>query len=141
MRIKEAIEGLEHLTVSAYESYWGTALWSSTDDRGDPMDRDYGIENVDCETLKKQAIECNSFLQRLVEEKLLERALEYACLDHILHDFWLTRNHHGAGFWDGDYRCKDGSEDIGEDLTKIAQEFKEIDLYVADDDGLIFAYP
>ena len=24
------------------------------------------------------------------------------------HDFWLTRNRHGAGFWDGDWKTEDG---------------------------------
>ncbi len=36
-------------------------------------------------------------------------------------DFWLTRNRHGAGFWDGDY--PDG---IGERLSDIAHGFGEV---------------
>jgi hypothetical protein len=47
------------------------------------------------------------------------------------HDFWLTRNHHGAGFWDGDW--SDGS-DV---LTEIAEAFGESDMYLGDD-GLIY---
>lgn len=44
------------------------------------------------------------------------------------HDFWLTRNHHGAGFWDGDYPKLDGDA-----LTVAAHKFPQIDLYLGDD--------
>ena len=47
------------------------------------------------------------------------------------HDFWLTRNHHGAGFWDRGYG------EIGDKLTEIAHGFGESDLYLGDD-GLIY---
>lgn len=36
-------------------------------------------------------------------------------------DFYLTRNGHGAGFWDGDY-----PDEIGEKLTEMAHSFGEI---------------
>ncbi|MCU9611740.1 hypothetical protein OEK97_27930, partial [Escherichia coli] len=44
------------------------------------------------------------------------------------HDFWLTHNGHGAGFWDGDW-----PEPFATQLTNAANEFNEIDLYVGDD--------
>ena len=47
------------------------------------------------------------------------------------HDFWLTRNREGAGFWDGFW-----GED-GDTLTELAQEFPEVDVYVGDD-GLLY---
>ena len=55
--------------------------------------------------------------------------------DHIGHDFWLTRNGHGAGFWDGDYRDRDAGEDYGDQLTSIVKaNFAECDVW-ADGDG------
>ena len=48
--------------------------------------------------------------------------------DHVGHNFWLTRNHHGTGFWD-----RELGED-GDKLTDIAQSFGEVSLFV-DDDG------
>ncbi len=39
----------------------------------------------------------------------------------IGHDFYLTRNHHGAGFWDR------GLGERGESLTKLAHTFGETD--------------
>lgn len=55
----------------------------------------------------------------------------YECLGYgpvqAGHDFWLTRNGHGAGFWDRDL----GS--VGDALTAAAHVWGPIDLYVGDD--------
>lgn len=49
------------------------------------------------------------------------------------HDFWLTRNGHGAGFWDGDW-----PEPYAAQLTAAAKAFGEITLYAGDDGRLRF---
>lgn len=49
------------------------------------------------------------------------------------HDFWLTRNHHGAGFWDRGY-----PDAIGNALTEAAHKAGERDLYVGDD-GMVYS--
>jgi hypothetical protein len=54
-------------------------------------------------------------------------------MDYAGHDFWLTRNHHGCGFWDR------GLGELGDQLTKASQQFDEIDLYVGDDGKLYFS--
>lgn len=46
-------------------------------------------------------------------------------------DLWLTRNNHGAGFWDGDW------PETGDQLTQIAQGMGEISL-VRGSNGLLF---
>jgi hypothetical protein len=48
------------------------------------------------------------------------------------HDFWLTRNGHGAGFWDGDW-----PEPYASELTRVAKEFGGYSLYLGDY-GLIY---
>jgi len=48
----------------------------------------------------------------------------------IGHDFWLTRNGHGTGFWDRDLG------DVGEKLSKIATSMGEKNLFW-DDEGKI----
>ena len=50
------------------------------------------------------------------------------------HDFWLTRNRSGAGFWDRDY-----SKDISKGLTDAAHSFGETDLYAGDFGWLYFS--
>lgn len=47
------------------------------------------------------------------------------------YDFWLTRNSHGAGFWDRDLGA------LGDRLTAIAEQMSGRDLYVGDD-GLVY---
>jgi hypothetical protein len=47
------------------------------------------------------------------------------------HDFWLTREGHGAGFWDGDY-----PEPQATRLTKASKAYGGFDLYIGDD-GMI----
>ena len=48
------------------------------------------------------------------------------------HDFWLTRNGHGAGFWDGDWPEPDASY-----LEARSDTFGNVDLYRGDD-GLLY---
>lgn len=45
-------------------------------------------------------------------------------------DFWLTRNGHGAGFWDR------GLGELGERLSKAAKAFGGSDLYIGDNEGI-----
>lgn len=53
--------------------------------------------------------------------------------EDIGHDLWLTRNGHGAGFWDR------GLGDVGDILTNIAQKMGPKDLYLGDDGQLYFS--
>jgi len=48
------------------------------------------------------------------------------------HDFWLTRNHHGAGFWDRGYH-----EAVSKRLTDAAHAAGSRSLYLGDD-GLLY---
>ncbi|KKL49145.1 hypothetical protein LCGC14_2318420, partial [marine sediment metagenome] len=49
------------------------------------------------------------------------------------HDFWLTRNGHGAGFWDGDW-----PEPAAICLTKASKQFGAVDILVGDNGTLYF---
>ena len=87
-----------------------------------------GFELLAPETLKIIIADCNAFRTR-VNQLLLATG---ANLSQNGHDFWPTRNRHGAGFWDRGYG------DIGGALTRAAHSFGEFSLYVGDD-GLIYA--
>jgi hypothetical protein len=45
------------------------------------------------------------------------------------HDFYLTREHHGAGFWDR------GLGDLGEYLTKVAQTYGSAEMLYPNANG------
>ena len=47
--------------------------------------------------------------------------------DQLAHDWILTRNHHGAGFWDGDW-----IEPIGDHLTVLAHQSGELHVLLCD---------
>lgn len=107
------------------KQYIETALWSSNDpETGEPLDDNYDISDIAPETL-----------ERMVEDA---KAFQGANWSYIAsdpgragHDFWLTRNRHGAGFWDGDW-----PEPAATRLTEDAHAYGSFDLYVGDD-GLI----
>ena len=50
------------------------------------------------------------------------------------HDFWLTRNGHGSGFWDGDW----DHTPYAEALDDLSKSYGTFDTYMGDD-GLIYA--
>src|ERR1700721_3198058 len=86
-------------------SYMESALWSSTDDAGNPMDSAGHDEELADETIVRIKRDCNAFLEKA--EPLFEAY--NSCVDaanqmlmfdrNVPHDFWLTRNGHGCGFW------------------------------------------
>ena len=121
--------------------YMVAALWSSNDTRAGedeprPIDDDKTIEDIDEATRAMMTIDCALFLSgNTFQLRMAMKRDGYGGLDQIGHDFWLTRNHHGAGFWDRP-GLKDGG--LGDALTKAAQEFKEYDLYIGDD-GKVYA--
>ncbi len=106
------------------DAYIYCALWSSTDDDGIYLDG--GNADLPPETLDAMKADCKAFLD--LADELLD--LEYSQAGH---DFWLTRNGHGAGFWDGDW------PEHGDKLTEISKGFGEANLYIGDD-GLIYQF-
>lgn len=120
------------------KAYLGTALWSSTNNLdpngGFPLDNDFDLYDLTDESLKRANQDCEDFLE-MCEEKGI--SLDDFDDEQLGHDFWLTRNGHGAGFWDGDY-----PREIGQALSKIAHSFGSCDLYltVTDEEGKHVAY-
>lgn len=109
-------------------SYLATALWSSTGDDDEPLDKRYGIESFAPEAIEQATRDCAAF------ESQVRAYLDASGQSDARagHDFWLTRNRHGAGFWDGDW-----PDDVADDLTDIAHAFGETDAYIGDD-GLVY---
>lgn len=77
--------------------------------------------------LTKSEADCLAFLNEN------HGLLEVARRDHDYtdrqagHDFWLTRNGHGVGFWDR------GLGTVGDALSEAATAYGTFDLYVGDD--------
>lgn len=105
-------------------AYIVAALWSSIGEDGEPLDGLYTVDDIATDTLADMVADCDDFQAANAAD--IEGKEERAG-----HDFWLTRNRHGAGFWDGDW-----PHDFGQRLTQNAHAYGSSDLYVGDD-GLI----
>lgn len=97
-----------------------------------PAEDNYGTSDIAAETLARMAEDCRAFQRD--NQDLLAQAFdlyshnpEWSHDEQAGHDFWLTRNGHGAGFWDR------GLGDIGRKLADKAHECGSFDLYIGDD--------
>ena len=103
-------------------AYLECALWSTNDEStpsgGCPLDDNYSIEDIDPEMIATAVADCERF------QRDHAALLEGQDLSRAGHDFWLTRNGHGAGFWDGDWG------DLGDALDEACEPYKEINLCV-----------
>ena len=104
-------------------AYLVCALWSSTDDNGDPLSSNYGLDDISPDLAAKAMSDCENFIIANRAD-LLTSGLNNG---QIGYDFWLTRNGHGTGFWDR------GLGKVGDRLTKACKAFPANDFYVGDD--------
>lgn len=75
---------------------------------------------------------CSDFLKQAASLGLLEDYTDTgATWESFGHDLWLTRNSHGAGFWDR------GHGKLGLDLSKLAKALGSASAF-EDNDGLIY---
>lgn len=126
--------------------YVTAALWSTPDDRpGDHpemLDGTFSIEDIAPEAMASIIGDCEEFVEQ--NNATLYEAFAHPDYKRIPdstpeqtagHDFWMTRNGHGVGFWDGDY-----PKEHGEKLTEACEKYGECDLYVGDD-GKLYVSP
>lgn len=115
-----------------FRSYVITAGWSSLDDDGDPIDNDPDWrDRLTPESEVNMARDCLDFLRSFEDDlRAAMRARPDYDLGYAGHDFWLTRNGHGVGFWDR------GLGEIGDRLTEMSRPYGDSDLYFGDDDKL-----
>jgi hypothetical protein len=111
-------------------AYIEAALWSSTAHSPDQPDSDaafdsagYTIEDLAPETFDAMLTECRDFQQQ--QANLL---CDAGSDEQNGHDFWLTRNRHGVGFWDRGYGV------TGRLLTEAVEAAGPRNLYLGDDD-------
>lgn len=126
-------------------AYITAALWSSTDDEGEPLDDTFSVGDLAPESVARIAADCARF-QAENSDALAEAYASDGYADIFSrhsgdceggdiaalagHDFWLTRNGHGCGFWDRNLG------DLGDKLSDAARAFGERGLYVGDDGQL-----
>ena len=117
--------------VSAYVE---AMLWSSTDNAdesgGEPLDANYDESDLAPEAVETIRKDCTAFHDAHAGTwaDQLSVAPHGTEGEQAGHDFWLTRNGHGVGFWDGDWQ-----EPAAGIMTRAAKDFGECDAYIGDD--------
>ena len=108
--------------------YLVTALWSSNDETdpntgGDPLDRNFDISDIDEKSIARAEKDCREFYKQ-AEVLLGKHGVEITDLDPEMlgHDFWLSRNGHGTGFFDADYLDE---KEVRDEMQKLARGFGE----------------
>lgn len=120
--------------------YLTAALWAGVDYDGEPLDDGRDIDDIAVSAVEQAIADCDDF--RSANRVTLNRAYkfyastsrgnEYTPEELAGHDFLLTRNRHGAGFWDR------GMGATGEALTEACRPCGEVNFYVGDD-GKVYA--
>jgi hypothetical protein len=137
----EARPALEREQEAFLQAYITAALWSSTNDEGEPLDAWHDADDLTPDALAKVKLDCSKFYltyRRVIQGEgcpMVERwdgasegqrkAVKAA------HDFWFTRNGYGVGFWDGGWPAEESDK-----LTHGAHQAGEAEIYVGDDGKL-----
>jgi hypothetical protein len=116
-------------------AYAEAALWSSNIFEGDeenpgeregkPFDDYFGIDDLSPDCLKQFEDDCEDFQE--ANKELLEKS--GLSDEQAGQDFWLTRNRHGAGFWDR------GLGEIGKKLSEDAKIYGTVNLWIEEIEG------
>jgi hypothetical protein len=122
-----------------------TILWSSCDDNEIPLDKNYSAKDINQECLNRLYLEYTQFVNSVEKQITAIFGDNWESIDEFYdiiqptenqteHDYIMTRNGHGCGFWDGDWMS--GIADI---LTDAAKSFPKIYATLGDD-GKIYLY-
>jgi hypothetical protein len=121
---------------------------NSADPEPHPYDDNYSVENISPEYVAKVREELSDVVTAhplavrmyLAHRSTRERvAAGFNRVDAVItseyfgHDFYLTREHHGVGFWDR------GLGELGEYLTKIAKSYGSAETLWDNGDGVLNA--
>ena len=100
-------------------------------DCGEDSDVPEGAQFADVAIIEAYAT-CADFLAQAMRAGLWQQWIDAnKTIESFAYDYWLTRNRHGAGFWDR------GLEALGDKLSDMAKIQGSVDAYCGDD-GLIY---
>lgn len=116
-----------------FEAYLEAALFTSMDESdpntgGEPLDKNFSMSDLTVAARTKLRRDAAEFFTEALPILGRARCLykKGTKMEHAGHDFWLTQNGHGAGYWDGDW-----AEPEAHELTELAKSYGEVNLYVS----------
>ncbi len=114
-------------SLSDFAKAYVEAMLFTNCDCGD--DDEFKADRLGTSRLTRKSIaaiarDCDKFQQE--NAATIARVLDHGerDLEGIAHDFWFTRQRHGAGFWEGESRGYPG--DTGDTLDAAAKAFGEV---------------
>ena len=120
-------------------AYLTCALWSSNDESdesgGEPFDANYSLEDIDATAISVADGLCRAWVD-MVGLLPTEGVEIDATPEQIGHDLWLTRNGHGAGFWDRPELY--GSQSLADTFSDAARLLGGLDVALGDDGAIYF---
>lgn len=102
-------------------AYITAAMWTLQDEDGGSCDH-LSVADIAPDTIRQAMDDCRNFQNQQAE------ALTGMDPSQAGHDLWLTRNRHGAGFWDRGH-----PKAVADALTSAAHAYGECDWYIGDD--------
>lgn len=128
-------EGLKQFdALDAFTQGYIEAMFFTETGTGDDAEDDLehaSFAELAPETLERIRRDCADFQEGNANHLGAFKEITGRPIDHAGHDFWLTRNGHGAGFWDR------GAGRIGDTLSSACKIYGGVDLYRGDD-GLLY---
>lgn len=123
--------GIGEDDLTAFErGYVAAAQWLT------PTEDEDGKEGEEAESISAEALveikaECRDFQEANKVDLEEAYTVHGYCEEYAGHDFYLTRNGHGAGFWDR------GLGAVGDRLTKASEPYGSTDNYWVDEEGVL----
>lgn len=124
------------------KGYLEAALWTEEERLKDEYENEFNYsDEIDLGSFSVDDLDDNSKIQAYIDINrfiwdsgvdAIKEAIEVNGLFKLGMDIWLTRNGHGAGFFDHGYENE-------ESLMKSAEKLKGVDLYLGDDLKLYFS--
>ena len=122
--MKNDLNNLDEFTIAYLECALWAESWSDGEQDPRPFDENYSISDFTPEAIQKAIADCKKFQEENAEDISDANYNHTRDTDAAMagHDFWLTRNGHGAGFWVGDLPVE-----VAERLSKVSDcEFVKV---------------
>ena len=112
-------------------SFLKCLLWSTTDGEDGNLDDRFSVADLAPATLAGLRDDCAEFVEAQLDDLLWATDRPEYDWSNAGHDYALSRNGHGAGYFDRDLG------EVGERLQEAARQAGEVDAY-GGDDGLVY---
>jgi hypothetical protein len=117
---------------ATWDQLFETLIWQAPSADGDPLDYyGYGRSDIDPDQQEELKARFRTFVETNATDIAAYMSHTGRDMTDVAHDYILTCNGHGAGFWDRCY-CGEDTCVAGDTLSNAARADGEIELFVQD---------